>query len=227
MIYNRTNLSALVTFSKKLIPNHLPTNPPTNHIPACRPAPTRPILTGEAEPAAQTVGPESVICAQDAKIARPPAPAVPKKSQEKTTHLRKSLPPITPQKKRKPDNLDELVTLKSPKTPKLSQEEEPQRKKNCQPKKICQPKAKLFPHKVWNEFTKIDGKILLMKTIDVGQAKSTRKPKISAHHPPSQTIQNPEMPKCKKKAEIDTCFPTDQKRPRRRYLALRTKESTN
>jgi hypothetical protein len=34
------------------------------------------------------------------------------------------------------------------------------------------------------------------------------------------------MPKCKKKAEIDTCFPTDQNTPRRRYLALRTKEST-
>ena len=65
-----------------------------------------------------------------------------------------------------------------------------------------------------------------MKTIDVGQRKSTRKPKQPAPAPPAQTNQNQERPKSKKTAQIDTCLPINQVTPRRRYLALRTKEST-
>ena len=112
------------------------------------------------------------------KLPAPPPQAVTKYSQQKQTHLRRNLPPLTPQKKRKPEHSDKLFTQNSPKTPKMNQKVEPQSKKNCQAKNICQPKPKIS-QKVWNEFTKIDGKVILLKTIDIGLTKSSRKPKLS------------------------------------------------
>ena len=46
------------------------------------------------------------------------------------------------------------------------------------PKKKCQtlPKAPKSSRKTWNEFTNLDGKLVLLKTTDFGLIKSTRKP---------------------------------------------------
>ena len=45
-------------------------------------------------------------------------------------------------------------------------------------------------HKSWNEFTKIDGKTILMKTVEIGIIKSTRKPtlKLPQTNPPAHRI---------------------------------------
>ena len=143
-----------------------------------------------------------------------PTPLVktPKRKNTRTKFCRSSTTPktptpnLTPQRKRKA--LEDL---------------NPQLEKT--PKKNCQPTSQTRkpPPKQWLEFTSVEGKIILMKTVDKGQAKSTRKRKSKKSIPTPYTPTKPtptptplESGKCRQNKlamEIETYIS-----PRKTYL---------
>ena len=145
----------------------------------------------------------------------PPAPkkSMPKLAQKISTPKRKYLPPLTPQRKRKQESED-LQPENAPKTPRMRQE-------NQKPKKNYQPRPEKS-RRTWNEFTKIDGKLVLMRTIDLGLIRSTRKPRPHPA-PTAQSKQEMKILKLKKIYQIDPLPPPNPVTPRRKYLELKAK----
>ena len=98
-------------------------------------------------------------------------------------------PPITPQRKRKLEAHD-TSQEKPPKTPKtkistpscLLAHRPPPPCTATHPTKIKNPRQ-AEKKKYWNEFTRIDGKLVLLKTTDLGLQKTSRKSR-KIHPPP-------------------------------------------
>ena len=139
-------------------------------------------------------------------------------------------PGLTPQRKRKATEAINQTLEKTPKKNCQPQSQITPRNKPLpelsQPPRICQPKSQ-----EWLEFTRVGGKMILMKTIDIGQAKSTRKRKCTKHtpqttnanpmptpHPPTHQHQptTPRSGQCRqKKVAIKT---EEYQSPRQTYL---------
>jgi hypothetical protein len=164
--------------------------------------------------------------------------------------MKKELPPLTPQRKRKAKP-QEQAGIKTPKLSKCQpQIKNPTPKqKNPTPTNFelaaeitINPKSrKIAPknlikqtqnkkNKIWMEFTQLNGKLILMKTIDIGVRHSTRKPKPKATGNKPNTTPQPEVPPTplprkitKKFAQIDL----DPDTPRRKILKARKIRETS
>jgi hypothetical protein len=113
----------------------------------------------------------------------------------------------TPQQKRKIEDL----TIPEKKKLKIFFEENP-------PTHPSEPKTLKFPKiaKKWKEFTKVDGKLTLMTTVDFGMQTSTKK------RSPRNNLQITAKKKIPKVLEI---APPTNLTPRRNYLAKKKKEN--
>ena len=81
----------------------------------------------------------------------------------------------------------DILTVSKKKNTQTSLNTQTRTKVNCHPQRT-NPTG---PQKQWNEFTNVDGKLLLLKTFDIGLRKSTNKSKMNRKPTPKKLETQP------------------------------------
>ena len=103
----------------------------------------------------------------------------------------------TPSRKRKPKDIQEFEE-----TPSKFPRTEPTLTRIANPKpRKSKPQSSKEPGKIWHELTNIDGKLIMMKTLELGLQKTTRKPKPTIT-PQVQTPARNQNPRKREKVQI-------------------------
>ena len=90
----------------------------------------------------------------------------------------------------------DILTVSKKKNTQTSLNTQTRTKVNCHPQRT-NPTG---PQKQWNEFTNVDGKLLLLKTSDIGLRKSTNKSKMNRKSTPKKIETQPPTKIAKPKA---------------------------